>query len=301
MTLAARIDNRVEIIDEMGGELFDSPDEVPHNPRYRLFVAALSHFGLTGVTVRMVPSLPPGMGLGGSGAAMVALVTAADAFANFPHRSLTRSAGALLAHRLEAATSPTPVGLQDHLAAAFGGVSLWNWHPPSREPPFERSELTDPALCAQLDRRLLLALTDEAHSDGGMTAVWVRSARKEPARVWLESALVTRAFGVSMSLDDWRDATEHLRRECRLRLDRWPETLTPVGHALAGAVTPEAGAARFCGGGAGGAVWALVDPRCRDDVRARWHRIVGDESRVFTPKVDREGLVVRCRGQWTSR
>lgn len=72
------------------------------------------------ITVDIADSIEPGSGLGTSAAVMVALVAALTAARGEP---LVPAIVASEAHRLETATGKQS-GVQDHWAAAFGGVSL---------------------------------------------------------------------------------------------------------------------------------------------------------------------------------
>lgn len=80
--------------------------------------AARKRFGSQNVELELTSDAPVGAGLGGSGAAGVALVSALAACANQP---MTRSEIAELAYQIEMEDLGVMGGKQDQYAAAFGG------------------------------------------------------------------------------------------------------------------------------------------------------------------------------------
>ncbi|MEP6687122.1 MAG: GHMP kinase [Gemmatimonadales bacterium] len=103
---------------------------------------------------------PPGSGLGSSGALDVAIVAALSA-ARGDARELNDIAE--LACRLERIEATIPGGRQDQFTAAFGGVLRMKFRDPETvvEPL-----LLDPALLAELERRILLIYTGASRFSG---------------------------------------------------------------------------------------------------------------------------------------
>lgn len=305
VVVAPRDDGRVSVDDGAEAGEFSSYAEVPLGGSHRLAAAALHHYQLSGVSIQIRSVLPRGMGLGGSGAVSLCLVAACEAVTRADHDAGSGlpdlAACALLAQRLEAAVTPTAVGFQDHLAAAFGGASLWTWNSRDYAHPFRRLSLSDPDLLDELGRRLLVALTAEGHVDGGMTAEWVASVRQGVMPAWKATSATTRELAGCLERRDWSGAHDSLDRECQIRIRAWPETMTETARALREAALAGGGAARFAGGGRGGAVWALVPPESRDRVRTRWREILGQGGvEPLTASVEREGLVVEWAATSTS-
>ena len=100
--------------------------DVAFNKTFGMFFAILSHFDVEGVEVNIESIFPPQSGLGGSGAAAVAMIAAlSKAVDNGKHRQSSGAQIAILAHNIEDGLRFTYTGLQDQLAAVFGGVHKW--------------------------------------------------------------------------------------------------------------------------------------------------------------------------------
>lgn len=83
--------------------------------------AVLNEFAVDrGVSVFLASEVPPGTGLGSSGAIATAMIRAVAAFANHP---VTAATVADLACQVELDRLEAPVGKQDQYAAAFGGLN----------------------------------------------------------------------------------------------------------------------------------------------------------------------------------
>jgi D-glycero-alpha-D-manno-heptose-7-phosphate kinase len=107
---------------------------------------------------------PPGSGLGSSGALDVALVAALAAARG---ETLDRREVADLACRLEGVEAGIPGGRQDQFSAAFGGFLRLEFHDPAAT--VEPLAL-DPAVAAELERRLLLVYTGASRFSGATIA-----------------------------------------------------------------------------------------------------------------------------------
>lgn len=83
--------------------------------------AVAFHFGIERGTIAATSEIPPGAGLGSSGAVCVALVRAASSFVG---EDLDRTAMAETAFRIEAHVLRRGCGKQDQYASAFGGLNL---------------------------------------------------------------------------------------------------------------------------------------------------------------------------------
>jgi D-glycero-alpha-D-manno-heptose-7-phosphate kinase len=104
--------------------------------------------------------VPPGSGLGSSGALDVALVAALSAARGEPREAVEL---AQLACRLERVEAGIAGGRQDQYTAAFGGVLRMEF----RDPHAVVEPLAlDPALLAELERRMLLVYTGASRFSG---------------------------------------------------------------------------------------------------------------------------------------
>ena len=119
--------------------------------------AILDHFGIyKGLSVFLASEIPPGTGLGSSGAVSVAIV---KALATSLGQHLTESDAAALACEIDIDQLGQPIGKQDQYASAFGGLNLIEFEDgPVRVTPVELPL----DLSLALERRLLLFFTGTA-------------------------------------------------------------------------------------------------------------------------------------------
>lgn len=116
--------------------------------------AALRDFGYdSGLSLFLASEVPPGSGLGSSGAVAVALV---KTLATLHGYTLDREAVAARACALEIDRLGSPVGRQDQYASSFGGLNAITFGPAGMT--VQRLSI-DPKILAELERSLLLFFT----------------------------------------------------------------------------------------------------------------------------------------------
>jgi len=85
-------------------------------------VAVLKHFNVQrGMNLFMASEIPPGTGLGSSGAVTVNIINTIN---RLEHLKLTKQEMAELAYKIEFEELGLPIGKQDEYASAFGGVNF---------------------------------------------------------------------------------------------------------------------------------------------------------------------------------
>lgn len=198
---------------------------------------------------------PPGSGLGSSGALDVALVAALSAARG---EALDAAEVARLACRLEGVEAGIPGGRQDQYTAAYGGVLRMEF----RDPDATVEPLAlDPAVLAELERRMLLVYTGASRFSGAtigrVMAAYERGDRdvtealhglREVAERMVEALRVGDLARIGALLDrNWRH---------QQTLD--PGMCTPLMGRL-GRALREAGAlgGKAAGSGAGGSMFFL--------------------------------------------
>jgi D-glycero-alpha-D-manno-heptose-7-phosphate kinase len=198
---------------------------------------------------------PPGSGLGSSGALDVALVAALAAARG---ETLDVSEIAHLACRLEREEAWIPGGRQDQFTAAFGGFLCLEFKDPAAA--VERLVL-DPALLAELERRMLLVYTGASRFSGATIGRVMRAYERG-------DRAVTRALqGLRQVAGRMAEAlgAGDLARIGALLDDNWrhqqaldPAMSTPLMQRLAYAMD-EAGSlgGKAAGSGAGGCMFFL--------------------------------------------
>jgi len=149
-----------------------APREIPSDP-LDLPRAVIRHFGPElPINVFTASEVPPGTGLGSSGAAAVNLI---NLFATLTDHPLSRAELAETAYHVEAVELCAPVGKQDQYASAFGGVNCLSF---TRDGVQVEPLRLPPAGLRELERRLLLFFT------GNSRQAWaiLRQQRDSTAR-----------------------------------------------------------------------------------------------------------------------
>lgn len=138
--------------------------------------AFLHEFGIdAGISLFLASEIPPGTGLGSSGAVSVAL---AKALSTLCRQSMTKGDLAELASYVEMEKLGLPVGRQDQYAAAFGGLNVIRFGP-------ERVQVepldVPRATIRTLERRLLLFFTGSSRDAASILKHQQASTRQQDA------------------------------------------------------------------------------------------------------------------------
>jgi D-glycero-alpha-D-manno-heptose-7-phosphate kinase len=261
---------RVRIVSDDIGETIDadSAATLPAGGGLALLSAALRRYPLPrGGELRTRSEVPPGSGLGSSGALDVAMVAALLAARNEAGTPVE------IAHRawqVEAGDAGIPGGKQDQYLAALGGFQQLRF----RDPEVIAEPLSlDPAVREGLANALLLCYTGRSRLSGNTIArVIAAYERGEPA--------VTRAlFGIRESAQLMGAALRagDLARIGALLDDNWrhqqaldPVMRTPEMAALERAIRGAGGlGGKAAGSGAGGCMFFVVADPARAAAAAR--------------------------------
>ena len=160
---------------------------------------------------------------------------------------------ALLAHAIEQSVAGVPCGLQDQLAAVYGGVNGWYWSGDPAERPFRRVQVVAEDACPELSGHLLVAYCGAPHVSKDVNATWVRQFVSGKTRgQWLQILTLSRQFIDAMVRGDYPLAQSIMNRETDVRRSLTPEVLDEVGAALVDAAVKRGCGARFTGAGGGG-------------------------------------------------
>lgn len=151
---------------ELGAEVeLEHPDVAVTDPNLILHAAALRlRSPASPLALVTTSDVPPGSGLGSSGAIDVAIVAALAALDGLSPDPLTVAHDAW---RLEAVEAKVPGGKQDQYAAALGGFNLFTF----RDPDVGVTPLQlDPGFSAELARRIVLCYTGASRLSGNTIA-----------------------------------------------------------------------------------------------------------------------------------
>ena len=258
--------------------------QAPFKHPLGLMLAVAAYFNADGVHIRIDSASPVRSALGGSSAAAVALVWAFHKAMAAIDNSPLPEAGivALTAHAIEQSVAGVPCGLQDQLAAAFGGVNAWYWPGELQQSPFTRRELPMVVGGQLLDDCLLVAYCGIPHVSSDINGTWVRDfIAGRYRREWRQIVHLSHAFIEALAVGDLVQAQAALNEETDLRRRLTPAVLDSVGEQLVAGARQGGCAARFSGAGGGGCVWVLGEPPLLEQLRPRWESILARQPRAY--------------------
>jgi D-glycero-alpha-D-manno-heptose-7-phosphate kinase len=260
-----------------------------------LMLAVAAYFQADGVHIDIRSESPPRSALGGSSVAAVALVWAfSKALAKTGAPLPDRDRVALLAHAIEQSVAGVPCGMQDQLAAVYGGVNGWHWKADPSARPFERQRLVSPDDCTMFSRHLLVAYCGVPHVSKDINGSWVRQFIQGRRRaIWHQILDCSKKFISAIAGGDYDTAQSLMNQETDLRRGLTPEVLDDMGEALVDTARQNNCSARFTGAGGGGCLWALGQPAQVERLRPVWAEILArrETAGILETQVDPEGLL----------
>lgn len=278
--------------------------EAPFDHPLGLMFATAAYFGADGIHIAINSTSPPRSALGGSSAAVIALVaallktTAPVADATLPvagGKALTKAQIVLLAHGIEESVAGVPCGFQDHLAAIYGGVNVWHWTGSIYRSFFRKKTLVSKSSHKQLERRLLLAYCGRPHQSKNVNGQWVSEFLAGNHRTrWSEIIACTQQFVEKLAAGKLSAAASLMNRETAIRREMTPAVLDNIGEKLAEGAIENGCGARFTGAGGGGCIWALGEPGNIERLRDIWKGILAEtkEGALLDVNIDAHGLLV---------
>lgn len=272
-------------------------DEAPFDHPLGLMFAVASYFRASGVAIEIDSASPPRSALGGSSTAALALVAAFARGAQRAgvHGGVTRVQMVRLAHGIESAVAGVPCGMQDQLAAAYGGVNVWHWlEDPGNPAPWRREVLWDPSAHDGLARCLLVAYCGIPHESRDINGRWVQQFLAGVGRdQWREIVACAHDFTEALAGKDLERAAAAMNRETAIRREMTPDVFDPTGQLLAADAVAAGCGVRFAGAGGGGCIWALGPASAIDRLRRTWdHRLAAiPDARLLHVDIDGSGVM----------
>lgn len=278
------------------------PGSASLRPPFGAYFAAVAHFGFSGLEIHIESASPVKSALGGSSAALVALIRALAEIKRLSGEGtgLDRRRILLLAYHLEDALQGGYGGMQDQAAAVYGGVSQWRWLYGRAGRPYDREALLAVDGCRMLARRMLVAYCGLSHVSVATNRKWVEDFLEGGTRsAWLEANRTVADLAACLKRREWEKAAAALRREMELRRHATPEALIPETEVLVDDAEACHCGARFAGAGAGGSLWALGSEEAITRLRARWQaRLSGMTGGMLLPcGVDVRGVRLESSGK----
>jgi D-glycero-alpha-D-manno-heptose-7-phosphate kinase len=270
-------------------------DEAPFDHPLGLMFAVARYFQADGVHIDIHSTSPPRSALGGSSVAASALIWAFSKVLNTAgHPMPEPGSAAMLAHAVEQSVAGVPCGMQDQLAAVYGGVNIWHWNAEPGQLPFVRQSVPLEPDRPPLDRCLLAAYCGAPHVSKDINGTWVRQfVAGKTRRQWHEIADCSRRFAEAVLAGDLHNAVIAMNRETEIRCELTPEVLDDMGQRLTTAARKNGCGARFTGAGGGGCVWALGQPDDIAGLRPVWEGLLAHhpEAKLLSTRIDPVGLL----------
>ncbi len=267
-------------------------NEAPFDSPLGLMFAVTTYFQVEGVHVEIVSQSPPRSALGGSSTAAVALI---GALSMALEGRVSQEKTVLLAHAIEESVAGVPCGIQDQLAATYGGIHAWYWPSDPLAPPFKGRKILNKRDYETVEKHLLVAYCGVPHESRDINGRWVRQfVAGNHRHLWADIVTATKAFVKALSVKDWDSAVKAMNEEVEIRRQMTPDVFDDVGEELlATALSCECGA-RFTGAGGGGCLWAVGAEENLEKLRPLWTDVLSqrEQARLLDAKVDRKGLEV---------
>ena len=283
------------------GESEFRTDEAPFTHPLGLMFAVAAYFGAEGVAIEIESASPPRSALGGSSVAAVGLIGALAKAAEVDgHPPMSKDLIVRVAHALESAVAQVPCGLQDQLAAAFGGIHAWHWIGESESPGFHGETLFSDEKCKAFGSHLIVAYCGVTHESKNINSTWVRQFLSgETRRAWMDILDNTKEFIDALREGDFDRAVTTLNLETAIRCQMTPQVLDDMGRDLVSSATDTGCGAKFAGAGGGGCIWAMGEPSNIESLKKIWNGILSErtDARILDVGVDSEGLLCKVTEQ----
>jgi D-glycero-alpha-D-manno-heptose-7-phosphate kinase len=271
-----------------------SLEALPFSHPMGLTFAIAAYFNIDGIHIHIDSSSPPRSALGGSSSAAVALISAYNQiFTESQMDAVPLDRIPLLAHAIEEGVAGVPCGLQDQLAAVYGGINAWIWKGKGASRLFVRKSLANLSSYPDIEKRLLLAYCGIPHESINVNSRWVRQFLSGNFRShWIEIVRCTNAFVEAFNQSDYSEAVRLMNRETMIRLEMTPEVLDATGKKLFDLAIEHHCGARFTGAGAGGCLWALGGEADISNLKNVWEQALSEipDAGLLNVRVDAAGL-----------
>lgn len=270
-------------------------NELPFTHPMGLMFAIASYFQIDGIHIHVDSSSPPRSALGGSSSAAIALIGAYNRI--FQHVNIDRiplKRIPLLAHAIEEGVAGVPCGLQDQLAAVYGGINAWFWKGRGAPKLYVRQSVASPSSYAQFEKSLLLAYCGIPHESKNINSQWVKEFLAGNFRNhWVEIVKCTNLFVSAFSSSETSESVRLMNRETMIRLEMTPDVLDETGKKLFDSAVDHKCGARFTGAGGGGCIWALGEPAHILNLKNKWEFILAGipDAGLLDINIDSKGLL----------
>lgn len=252
----------------------------PYTHPLGLMLSICDYFDAHGVHIDIRSSSPPRSALGGSSVAALALIAALmTAKGEASGDMLPLDQIVLLAYAIESSVLRVPCGMQDQLAAAYGGVNAWRFTGDVMGLPYERRIILSPTDYPALESSMLAAYCGDPHESVNINVKWVNHFMTGQDRgIWKDILNCCTCFSDAVAAGDYGQAAALMNQETDLRLKMTPDVLDATGKKLADLARETGCGVRFTGAGGGGCVWAIGEAGHIDTLKPRWAEVLNGTS-----------------------
>lgn len=270
--------------------------ELPFRHPLGLVFAISAYFEADGVHIDIESTSPPKSALGGSSVAAVAL-TAGFLQIKEPELTLAeiRKKAAGIAFFIESSIAGSTCGIQDHLAASYGGINAWYFDKKEIAPSYRKETVVKEDGYKPIKDRLLMAYCGVPHVSENVNSIWIDQFLSGKTRnEWIEIVDCTHRFVLAMREGRFSDSYPLMNRETEIRRDMTPDVLDEIGNKLVDSAIGAGCGTRFTGAGGGGCIWALGEPDTLSDLKKNWESILSlrDEASFLEAEIDPNGVLV---------
>lgn len=293
VTLSPFDGNKVKVSSKGFEDAVFERNAAPFNHPMGLMFAIAAFFNAHGVHIHIESTSPPKSALGGSSSAAVAVISA---FFKCFGKEIDPQEIVWLAHYIEASVAGVPCGIQDQLAAAFGGVHHWGWRMGKTGPEYDQNRLFETHEAEDgLNAHIIVAYCGIPHVSKDINQQWVNAFVRGSAREeFIKIAGLTNTFCTAVKSSEYGRAGELMNEETRIRLEMTPQVLDNTGKKLFEKAEQFKCGARFTGAGGGGCLWAIGEKYDISRLKSEWQDVLDpvEDGKILDTRIDHEGIIV---------
>ncbi|MBF0099984.1 MAG: galactokinase [Desulfobacterales bacterium] len=270
-------------------------DKCPFDQSLGLMFAIATYFRLEGVHIEIHSESPPKSALGGSSSAACALVAACMKLV-VPEfeMALNKDQIIQIAFEIESSVAGVLCGLQDQLAAIYGGINAWHWQGALSKNRYIAETLMDSSKFPDFSDHILVAYCGIMHESKNINARWIKQFLSGQNRQeWFEIVNLTQNFGNAIKSMDIPLAIMCMNQETNIRKKMTPEVLNTTGTELTKTAREQHCGARFTGAGGGGCIWALGKKKDISTLKPIWENILSSipDACILDVHLDSRGMI----------
>lgn len=264
--------------------------------KFKLPLSVLRWFALDGVSIRVRSEIPYRSGLGGSGATAVALVCAVESLRRLrkgKYESLRTRQVAMTASVIENDGGISMTGLQDQLAATYGGINKWTWNCGERTRQYTRQAILPPDFILAVEGNIAAFDLQEHRDSSYVTNILVTEILRDQSLAQRISTLSSQ-FGRALQTRNWRRAAEIQNAETGLRSAIIGRAVSEKAAVLMQCAKDAGCGFAFAGGNRNGVIWSIGPSEAIQEVKNAWADLLQSKTiqgRLLRIQIATQGLM----------